>query len=82
MKAIKDNKVYTVDETSKSEYLARGYDIYSDDGKLIESSASSTVSRKAYDELAARNAELERELTKLRSGQTETKKKGKTGGEG
>lgn len=88
MKAIKDNKVYTVDDTSKGEYLARGFDIYSDDGKLIESSPSSTVSRKAYDELAAKVIALEAENAELRTKlaaaeQTEpTKKKGKSGGEG
>ena len=54
MKAIKDNKVYNVDENNKSDYLARGFDIYDDNGKLLESSPSSTVSRKEYDELLAK----------------------------
>ena len=88
MKAIKDNKVYTVDEASKGEYLARGFDIYGDDGKLIERSPTSTVSRKAYDELAAKVDALEAENAELRgklaaTEQAETpKKKGKSGGEG
>lgn len=57
MKAKKDNKVYTVDETNKAAYLAAGFDIY-DGGKLIERSASSTVSHKEYDNLLAKYNEL------------------------
>ena len=92
MKAIKDNKVYTVDETSKGDYLARGFDIYSDDGKLVERSPSSTVSRKEYDALLAKIAALQAENAKLKAvkseentqpkEETQKKAKGKSGGEG
>ena len=54
MKAIKDNKVYTVDETTKGVYLAAGFDIFDDDDTVIERSPSSTVSRREYDELLAK----------------------------
>ena len=30
MKAVKANKVYTVDEISKNDYLAQGFDIVDD----------------------------------------------------
>ena len=73
MKAIKDNKVYTIDHNSKAEYLARGFDIYGDDGKLMERSPSSTVPAAQYDELLAKYEELK--------AQSESKKKGKSGGE-
>ena len=73
MKAIKDNKVYTVDESTKGSYLAQGYDIYDDKGKCVERSPSSTVSRKEYDELRAKYEELK--------AQSESKKKEKSGGE-
>lgn len=36
MKATKGNKVYTIDESSKNRYKAEGFDIYSDDGTLLE----------------------------------------------
>lgn len=76
MKAIKDNKVYTVDDTTKGVYLAGGYDIYDDNGNVIERSPSSTVSRKEYDELLAKyNALLAEKATE------QPKKKGKSGGE-
>lgn len=51
MKAIKANKQYTISESEKASYLAQGFDIYGDDGELIERSSSSTVSRREYDEL-------------------------------
>ena len=75
MKAVKDNKVYTVDETSKKDYLAMGYDIYGDDGTLKERSPSSTVSRREYDELLAKYNALAAEKA------ADTKKKAKSGGE-
>lgn len=81
MKAIKDNKVYTVDAASKGDYLARGYDIYDDNGKLIERSPSSTVSRKEFDELLEKyNALLK--ASAVSAPAPEKKGKGKSGGEG
>ena len=78
MKAIKDNKVYTVDAASKGDYLARGYDIYDDNGKLIERSPSSTVSRKEYDELLEKyNALMKASAVSAPA----PEKKGKSGGE-
>ena len=80
MKAVKDNKVYTVDEKSAKGYLARGYDIYDDNGKLIERSPSSTVSRKEYDELLEKyNALLK--ASAVSAPAPEKKGKGKSGGE-
>lgn len=80
MKAIKDNKVYTVDAASKGDYLARGYDIYDDNGKLIERSPSSTVSRKEFDELLEKyNALLKSSAVSAPA--PEKKGKGKSGGE-
>lgn len=36
MKASKENKVYTIDETQKDYYVAQGYDISDDEGNVIE----------------------------------------------
>ena len=33
MKALKDNKEYTIAEEQKHAYLEEGYDIYGEDGK-------------------------------------------------
>lgn len=66
MKAIKENKTYTVDETSKDAYLAQGFDIYGDNGELIERSPSSTVSRREYDELLDKYNKVVSENKKLK----------------
>ena len=81
MKAVKDNKVYTVDETTKASYLAAGFDIIGDDGKVIERSPSSTVSRKEYDELLAKYSALSAEKPEEEAAADQPKKKGKSGGE-
>ncbi|MDE6092741.1 MAG: hypothetical protein K2G14_06555 [Ruminococcus sp.] len=61
MLAVKDNKVYRTDENSKEEYLAQGFDICDDNGKVVEYSPSSTVSRADYNKVLA-------ELNALKSG--------------
>ena len=53
MLAVKDNKVYRTDENSKEEYLAQGFDICDDNGKVVEYSPSSTVSRADYNKVLA-----------------------------
>ena len=87
MKAIKDNKVYNVDESTMGTYLAAGFDIIGDDGKVVERSASSTVSRKEYDELLAKYEALKaekiiaEETASEQPVEEQPKKKGKSGGE-
>lgn len=61
MLAIKDNKVYRVDENSKSSYLAQGFDICDDNGKVVEYSPSGTVSRADYNRVLAELEALKRE---------------------
>lgn len=60
MKAIKNNKVYTVNEITKAQYLSQGYDIYDDNGKLLDKSPTATVPYSEY-------AEVKAELDKLKS---------------
>ena len=87
MKAIKDNKVYTVDDSSVKDYLATGFDIFDDDGKLVKRSPASTVPRKEYDELLAAYEALKAEKAAEESQKKpledtpEKKGKGKSGGE-
>ena len=66
MKAIKANKQYTISESEKASYLAQGFDIYGDDGELIERSSSSTVSRREYDELFEKYNKVVSENKKLK----------------
>ena len=66
MKAIKNNKEYTVDEDTKKAYLAQGYNICDDNGKVIEYAPTATVKRVEYDKLLKENEKLKAENKKLK----------------
>lgn len=51
MIAVKGNKVYRTDENSKETYLAQGFDICDENGKIIEYSSTGTVSRAEYNKV-------------------------------
>ncbi|MDE5936250.1 MAG: hypothetical protein K2G83_02465 [Ruminococcus sp.] len=53
MFAVKENKVYRTDENSKEKYLAQGFNICDDNGKIVEYSPSATVSRTDYNKVLA-----------------------------
>lgn len=64
MKAVRNNKEYTISEVEKDSYAAQGYDILVD-GKVIAYGAGKTVSYEEYKELEKKNKELEEKLKKL-----------------
>lgn len=64
MKAKKDNKVYEVDKISKDRYVKDGYDIYDDDGKLIESARNKTVPYAEYEKIKKELEELKKKILK------------------
>lgn len=66
MKAMKENKVYTISKAEKDGYLNRGFDIVLDDG-TVEKSRQATVPAEEYDKLKAENAKLEAENKKLKA---------------
>ncbi len=67
MKAIKENKVYTITTAEEAKaYRARGFDIYDDKGKLKESGTGKSVSLEKYEALEKENAKLKKELAKLK----------------
>ena len=70
MRAKKDNKVYRIDPDSKKRYMDEGYDIYDDNGNLIQHSPLKKISlsehkrvvaeiKVAYDALSAKVKEME-----------------------
>lgn len=65
MKAIKDNKVYTIDETQKAHYTALGFDIKDDEGNTIAHGRGKTVSYEKYAELEVAHMELMAAYEKL-----------------
>lgn len=74
MRAVKENKEYTVEESQKGFYLTQGFDIYGDDGGLLEAAPGKTVS---YDEYAALREKLEALEAELQKAQSQGKGKGK-----
>ena len=58
MKAIKKNKVYTIDESQKKFYTDSGFDIIDEDGKVIAYGKGKTVPYEQYAALQAEVAEL------------------------
>ncbi len=74
MRAVKENKEYTIEESQKGFYLGQGFDIFNDDGNLVEAGAGKTVS---YDEYAALQKKLEALEAELQKAQPQGKGKGK-----
>lgn len=64
MKAKKDNKVYEVDKITKNRYVKDGYDIYDDEGKLIESAKNKTVPYEEYEKIKKKLEELKKKALK------------------
>lgn len=51
MKAIKGNKVYTIDEAQQKRYQKDGFDIHDEDGKIIAYGAGKTVTYEEHEKL-------------------------------
>lgn len=75
MKAVKDNKVYTIStETEADAYKARGFDIYDESGKVKAYASGKTVPYEKYAEMEKENAKLKKELKKLKEQKNEPEK--------
>lgn len=64
MRAVKDNKVYNISKMQKDEYLTLGYDIYDDEGKILEHSPKATVPYSDYEKVVKERDELKAQLSK------------------
>ena len=62
MKAIKDNKEYTVTNESKQHYIDTGFDIVDENGDIIEYGRGKMVSLEAHNQALERIKELEAQL--------------------
>lgn len=68
MKAVKENKIYTVSTNEEAKlYHSRGFDIINDDGTVKSYGAGKTVPYDKYAELEAENKEIRAELEKLKN---------------
>lgn len=66
MIAKKDNKEYTINSENKAGFLAEGYDICDDNGKIIEYSPKKTVPYNDYIKIKNENENLKKELASLK----------------
>lgn len=80
MTATKENKVYTISEAEQKDYVARGFDIYDDDGALVAYGRGKTVPYGDYENLKAEYDALLQELKELQD-DIKKDKKSKTKGE-
>lgn len=66
MKALKENKEYTINETNKQRYLEEGYDVYSDSGELLQYSPKKKIEYSKYAEMVKERDSLALKLDELK----------------
>lgn len=65
MRAIKDNRQYTITELDVKNYQREGFDIYDDDGNIVAYGHGKTVSFEKYMKLVGQVEELQEEIITL-----------------
>lgn len=65
MKAKKDNKIYRIVESQKKRYLADGYDIFDDEGNLLEYSPLKKIEYNKYVAIVKENEGLKARIAEL-----------------
>ncbi len=66
MKAVKENKVFSVTDVDVEAFRKEGYDIYDDDGKVIAYGVGKTVPIEKYVALQNQVEELKKEVASLK----------------
>lgn len=77
MKAVRKNKEYTITEELKQYYKDSGFDIYDDEGNVIEYGRGKTVSMEEQVKALDRIAELEEQVKALEKNDSKPEKEGK-----
>ena len=62
MRAVKENREYTITATDAPRFLKRGYDVYDDKNKLVERGHGKTVPWAKFEALQAENKELKAKI--------------------
>lgn len=81
MQAVKENRVYTINDSDVESFRKEGYDIYDEVGNLVKHGAGKTVPYEKYEKvveenekLMAENAELTSQVKKLEKAKKTDKK--------
>lgn len=74
MKAIKENKEYTINSDAKAAYQEAGYDIFDDNGKMIACGRGKNVSVELYEKVLEENKKLKKELEAVKKETSERTK--------
>lgn len=65
MKAVKNNRVYTITEQQRKSYAVQGFDILDDGGKVLEHAVGKTVPYAEHAALLAENEQLKAQIAEL-----------------
>ena len=71
MLAVKNNKVYKIDEASKKAYLSQGYEIQDEKGNVVATPDTKTVPYADYQKVLDENKKLKAENAKLKKADKE-----------
>ena len=77
MKAVKDNRVYTITEVDIESFRKEGYDIFDDNGNVVAYGTGKNVPYEKYVELLAQYEQLMEENADLTSKVKKLEKKEK-----
>jgi hypothetical protein len=77
VKAIKDNKEYTVTNESKQHYIDTGFDIVDENGEIIEYGRGKMVSLEEHNQALERIKELEAQLKSSTKQEDKSEREGK-----
>ena len=77
MKAVKDNRVYTITEADVESFRKEGYDIYDDDNNIVAYGVGKSVPFEKYAELMSQYEKLMEENAELTSRLKKLEKKAK-----
>lgn len=77
MKAVKDNRVYTITEVDVESFRKEGYDIFDDDNNIVAYGVGKSVSYDKYAELLSQYEQLMEENAELTSKLKKLEKKAK-----
>lgn len=67
MRAVKNNKEYSIDESQKKAYQDAGFDIYNENGEVVAFGQGKTVSYELYQQAKAEAEDLLQENKELRA---------------